>query len=400
MNASRQKIFSCLAKEPSSVPPDPYLRKEITMSLTLPEIKTKISTIRIHAGNAVSLAHYYNPDSELQFSYDIEWIAVKEKGRAVLLLSRDCLYCLPFDESGVANWCDSSLRSWLNGEFLEKSFREYCAPMILPTPADRPLDVGSIAPYERPSEARFRDRRTDQDCVFLLSNAELCELFEIPSRRKTKAAQFAGSGWSDSSTVNWWLRPDPDSGKNCVNSLGEFTAVPPDSKDVFVRPAVWIDNFYLESYITEAVGNWRKLVHEAKKGLFNYDLFRDTASYTYSILHMFNSSANTEPCYPKLVVKMIVLITQFSAIPLKEETNHHRLALNAASSFITQCTKWRTIYRRFVGKTGIPGTGALQNAFVMNDLEGRDIVVNTKDFDMEHPISPNKLLSMGCFTLY
>ena len=76
--------------------------------------KDRSNITKIEAGDAVSFAHYYQPDSKVQFAHDIEWLAVMESGGAVLLVSKKGLYRRPFDDRGNNEWMSSSLREWLN----------------------------------------------------------------------------------------------------------------------------------------------------------------------------------------------------------------------------------------------------------------------------------------------
>ena len=55
----------------------------------------------------------------------IQWIPLLEKDGKVMLISRYILEYRAFNESTVAeptNWEDSSLREWLNDEFLKSAF--------------------------------------------------------------------------------------------------------------------------------------------------------------------------------------------------------------------------------------------------------------------------------------
>ena len=79
-------------------------------------IKTKV-------GDTITFGKYdLNGDGQKK---DIEWIVLsKEYGRA-LVISKDALDCKPYNNSSSdITWENSSLRSWLNNEFLNEAFNE------------------------------------------------------------------------------------------------------------------------------------------------------------------------------------------------------------------------------------------------------------------------------------
>ena len=97
-----------------------------------------------------------------------------------------------------------------------------------------------------------------------------------------------------------------------------------------------------------------------------------------------------------MVVALIILISKFSEVYLSNENDHHRLAINAAESFCSQSIHWNTIYKSHP-QPGQPG--ALKNGFVMSDLSGDFIVVDSRTFDVEHPLDKIELANKGYFTL-
>ena len=55
----------------------------------------------------------------LGYEEDIRWLVLERKDDSVLVVSEKLLDYLPYGGEG---WADSSLRTWLNGEFYDKSF--------------------------------------------------------------------------------------------------------------------------------------------------------------------------------------------------------------------------------------------------------------------------------------
>ena len=352
---------------------------------------------KIEVNDEVSFAHYYQPSSRLQFSYNIEWKAIKRKRNAVLLLSQQGLYCMPFDKNNKTSWVGSSLRAWLNKEFLKNSFYQNIEVLLLPTSAYHPLKPRTTFPYRVPEKTDLREKRSDEDYVFLLSEDDLRLL--SPEDRVVDSHWIEDRGQIEHHhAVRWWLRTDSEKKCKYIDKNGVVGSCAPDTKYVFVRPAIWIDNLYLKSILMDVKTAWGKLVHNAKRNKFDYDYFKITASKTYYVMYFYRNSWNNGSKGVKLMFDLFRNIRKFSRIKLKVENRQHRLAKNAAESFYLQRTSWITVYKPMKFHKNCPmGTGTLKDVFVLEGLNGERIVVNTKDFDLEHPLDTEKLLQEGCF---
>lgn len=85
-------------------------------------------------GNIDIQAELIEPYSVVEFgggNEKIEWIVIEknERNHYLTLLSKNCLKAKPYHQDGVRStktpkWEKSTLRSWLNGEFLNKNFSE------------------------------------------------------------------------------------------------------------------------------------------------------------------------------------------------------------------------------------------------------------------------------------
>ena len=72
------------------------------------------SHARLEPGAYVTLGSYAGRE--------LTWLVVSGDGGGYTLLCQDSSISLPFDEEGGNDWLGSSLRAWLNGDFLEDSF--------------------------------------------------------------------------------------------------------------------------------------------------------------------------------------------------------------------------------------------------------------------------------------
>lgn len=73
-------------------------------------------------GSDIYLGKYYNADPNI--ASPIEWRVVKREESRALVVAESALEYLPFDTYGNSAWENSSLRSWLNGEFYQSAFTD------------------------------------------------------------------------------------------------------------------------------------------------------------------------------------------------------------------------------------------------------------------------------------
>lgn len=180
----------------------------------------------------------------------IEWIVIaRDRDNHALLLSRYCLDALPYNEDGGdVTWEDSSIRAWLNGEFLESAFG------------------GDPNGFICTAECRTKDGRSGTDGgenttdrIFLLAVDEVTQYFPKESSRRAPVTEYAkeqgaeydknGNGW-------WWLRTP---GKTQDMAAGVHTAggVNYDGRDVdrtdlCIRPALWLDLNVVTAYLSDS----------------------------------------------------------------------------------------------------------------------------------------------------
>lgn len=180
----------------------------------------------------------------------IEWIVIaRDRDNHALLLSRYCLDALPYNEDGGdVTWEDSSIRAWLNGEFLESAFG------------------GDPNGFICTAECKTKDGRSGTDGgenttdrIFLLAVDEVTRYFPKESSRRAPVTEYAkeqgaeydknGNGW-------WWLRTP---GKTQDMAAGVHTAggVNYDGRDVdrtdlCIRPALWLDLDVVTAYFSDS----------------------------------------------------------------------------------------------------------------------------------------------------
>lgn len=201
-------------------------------------------------GDIVTYGNYEQDGFYSNGEETIEWIVIaRDRDNHALLLSRYCLDALPYNEDGGdVTWEDSSIRAWLNGEFLESAFD------------------GDPNGFICTAECKTKDGRSGTDGgenttdrIFLLAVDEVTLYFPKESSRRAPVTEYAkeqgaeydknGNGW-------WWLRTP---GKTQDMAAGVHTAggVNYDGRDVdrtdlCIRPALWLDLDVVTAYFSDS----------------------------------------------------------------------------------------------------------------------------------------------------
>lgn len=201
-------------------------------------------------GDIVTYGNYEQDGFYSNGEETIEWIVIaRDRDNHALLLSRYCLDALPYNEDGGdVTWEDSSIRAWLNGEFLESAFG------------------GDPNGFICTAECKTKDGRSGTDGgenttdrIFLLAVDEVTQYFPADTSRRAPVTEYAkeqgaeydknGNGW-------WWLRTP---GKTQDMAAGVHTAggVNYDGRDVdrtdlCIRPALWLDLDVVTAYFSDS----------------------------------------------------------------------------------------------------------------------------------------------------
>ena len=180
------------------------------------------------------------PQTADEVEKPIEWLVLDVDGDNVLLVSRYALDMLPFNwkfEQNI-NWAFSTLRLWLNRDFLWSAFTEEEQGAIL------------CKPVVTESNPRWNTYGGEpvSDNVFLLDINEAEKLFKNDEERCCIPTPFAKTRgcWvgEEATSCVWWLRSPGcyTYYAACVNNrgktydLGAFA----DVTGYGVRPAIWV----------------------------------------------------------------------------------------------------------------------------------------------------------------
>ncbi len=170
---------------------------------------------------------------------EIKWLVLERRDNQMLLISKYALDCQKYNSKYEdITWEKCTLRSWLNGSFINTAFSDEEKGMIptVTVSADK-----NLASSTDPGNAT-------QDKVFLLSIPEVNKYFKSDIARQCIPTVYAvAQGVSKNSSGNcwWWLRSPGGYQKHAtlvdrvgdVDEGGDFV----DFDAYAVRPACWID---------------------------------------------------------------------------------------------------------------------------------------------------------------
>lgn len=204
-------------------------------------------TNTLRTGDIICLGTY-EQDNRGGQKEAIEWMVLETKGNFALLLSRYGLEAgQPFlNRYAACTWETSSVREWLNSDFLEEAFTDAEAECILETYVDNRKSQGN------PNWATSGGDTT-KDRIFLLSYAEAVSYFKTNEERRCAPTDYALSqgAWtydkySPEGRLSgvWWLRSPGESKfyAACVDlSGGALYQNSVGNNYVCIRPAMWVD---------------------------------------------------------------------------------------------------------------------------------------------------------------
>ena len=190
-------------------------------------------------GEYIKFGAYEQDNNTSNGKEDVEWLVLEIKDGKALVISKYALDCKQYNTSYTdVTWETSTLRKWLNNDFLNSAFSANEKAMIptVTVSADNNPDYST-----NPGNAT-------QDQVFLLSITEANKYFSSDNARQCKPTDYAvanGAWESDNGNCWWWLR-SPGVNQDRAALVSNDCGVSEDRYGVSydnraVRPALWID---------------------------------------------------------------------------------------------------------------------------------------------------------------
>ena len=189
-------------------------------------------------GSTVRFGSYEQDNDTANGAEVIEWVVLAKEDDRLLVISKYALDCLQFHtERTAVTWETCSLRSWLNGTFMEQAF----------TSADRVLICSTTVTADANPLQSTSPGNDTTDQLFLLSIPEANRYFGSNDQRTCQRTEYCyAHGVFDDSQGNcsWWLRTPGDM-ESCaarvycdgeIRDKGNYG----DRWLNGVRPAMWI----------------------------------------------------------------------------------------------------------------------------------------------------------------
>lgn len=198
------------------------------------------------AGDTVYFGAYEQDNNTFNGKENVEWIVLAKEDRKALAISKYALDCQRYNLSVAdVTWENCSLRTWLNGTFLNSAFS---------SDEQARIAASSVSEDKNP-EYSTNPGNAAKDKVFLLSITEAEKYFSTDESRKCAPTAYAKAhgaytGDSNNTEANtestwWWVRT-PGIYQNYAAYINLDGSVNYDGYTVYaesdaVRPALWID---------------------------------------------------------------------------------------------------------------------------------------------------------------
>ena len=175
----------------------------------------------------------YEQDGNLDNGAEpIQWIQLCEQDGKILMISRYILDYKDFNDTTIASatsWENSSLRKWLNGDFINSAF----------SPAEQNrIITATVQDYKADNVLGG----TTQDKVFLLNKDQAFTYFSSDSDRATTSTRYANDKKSYVTNAYWLINSySSDLYKYLINSEGRNENNPRVNESEGIRPVIWIN---------------------------------------------------------------------------------------------------------------------------------------------------------------
>ena len=222
-------------------------------------------------GTQVSFGSYEQDNSLANGPEPIEWNVLDVQDEKALLISKRCLDSVCYDSNASLNdltwwgshsqitWERSTLRQWLNEEFLGSAFTEQEQALIVRTSVDNSSAQGDPEYQQISSNSTY-------DTIYLLSYAELLKYFPVDKERACEPGSgVLASGLAIDETENtcrWWLRTPVGIDRHVIDYAHDRALyVDSDGSSgsmsvqtiLAIRPVIWVDLKALESLIVDEI---------------------------------------------------------------------------------------------------------------------------------------------------
>lgn len=200
--------------------------------------------VGLNVGDVVTYGHYEQDNDAQNGMEPIEWVVLDVQDEQALLLTKyaiDSRYYHPGErETSYPTWAKSSIRAWLNSDFIDTAFT-----------AEEQEAIVEVT-LENASYKKNYGGADTTDRVFFLSRAEVEQYFPTQESRLCvpTAYALAQGAWEstkytlDGVNCTWWWLRTPGYYRSCaasVRTVGTITSNRVYDESGAVRPAIWLD---------------------------------------------------------------------------------------------------------------------------------------------------------------
>ena len=191
---------------------------------------------------------FFDQDNDPSNMEPIEWYVLEQKDGKMLIVSKEILDFRAYDDGTHTTWADSTLRAWLNSEFINTAFSADEKAKIFDTTNET---IGSIGEDTVGSS-------TSTEKVFILSKEDVLQYYVETPHCTIYALEAPGlrgdyMPWivdaPDQNWYNYWARTNGGSEAGIARGYNA-AAIDNSGDEIFsktttqlagVRPAMWID---------------------------------------------------------------------------------------------------------------------------------------------------------------
>lgn len=202
------------------------------------ECRFKLQISNIYIGKTIKFGYYEQDNNKSNGTEEIEWKVLEVNGNSALIISSYSIDGARYNYTlNDITWENSSLREWLNNDFLKDAFNSKQREMI---------NTSTVLPDKNPKYDTYQGNATN-DKVFLLSIEEAKKYFASNNARKCDPTKYVTEhciNIDGNSNNCWWLRTS-GSTQSCaayVVSDGSISyyGCHVGGSYYAVRPAMWI----------------------------------------------------------------------------------------------------------------------------------------------------------------
>ncbi len=187
-------------------------------------LSNKQSLKDISVGSYVNFGTYKQDNNSGNAPESIQWLVLDIQDNKALVISKSALSSQPYNSDSLpSTWETSTLRQWLNNDFVNYAFSDI-EKSLIPTV--------TVNNDKNPNYPNQTSENATQDKLFVLSINEATKYLNSTSRKSSPVAE------------SWWLRTTGASPHRAafVTSEGEINRIGSDKKiAAYIRPAMWID---------------------------------------------------------------------------------------------------------------------------------------------------------------